>query len=59
MSNEWISQLLQDHLPEDTLKEMEPWVKESWAAPSALRRDWLEMKEEIPLRFQLNIDVKV
>jgi hypothetical protein len=59
-SSSWIYHLLQVHLSQAELKQVEPFLRaESWTSPSVLTRDWLQQEEEIPLRFCLNIDMKV
>jgi hypothetical protein len=59
-SPSWIYELLQTHLSQAELKQVESFIHaESWASPSARQRDWLHQEEEIPLRFHLEIDMKV
>lgn len=59
-SPDWLYGLLSTHLPQDSIKKVESFIHaESWASPSARNRDLLLQKEELPLRFHLDIDVKV
>ncbi|MBA4495146.1 hypothetical protein ACFO25_10150 [Paenactinomyces guangxiensis] len=56
----WIYDLLQAHLTQEELKQVESFIyAESWASPSARQRDWFNQEEELPLRFRLEIDMKV
>ncbi|SEN29640.1 hypothetical protein [Lihuaxuella thermophila] len=59
-SPSWIYELLQAHLTQEELKRVESFIHaESWASPSARQRDWFLKEEDIPLRFHLEIDMKV
>lgn len=59
-SPSWIYEWLQQRLSEAELKQVEPFLHaESWAAPSARQRDWLHLGEELPLRFRLDVDMKI
>lgn len=54
----WLHELLQAHLTPEEYKQMESFIHtETWASPSALKREWLP-PEEIPLRFTLEIDIQ-
>ncbi len=56
----WIYELLQAHLSQEELEQVESFIHaESWASPSARQRDWFQTEEEIPLRYRLEIDMKV
>jgi hypothetical protein len=59
-TTDWIWEWLQVHLSQEELEKVEPFLRaESWASPSARRRGWQREPEEIPLRFRLEIDLKV
>jgi hypothetical protein len=59
-SPSWIYELLQTHLTQEELQRVESFIHaESWASPSARQRDWFQKEEEIPLRYHLEIDMKV
>lgn len=56
----WIYELLKAHLSQEEFMQVESFLHaESWASPSARQRDWFHQEEEIPLRFKLDIDIKV
>lgn len=56
----WLDQLLLTHLPQDDFQKLKTFIyAESWASPSARNRDLFLSKEELPLRFNLDIDVKI
>ncbi|TCS93941.1 hypothetical protein [Hazenella coriacea] len=58
LQTNWLCELLQTHLPPEEYKQMESFIHaETWASPSALKREWLPSKE-IPLRFTLEIDIQ-
>jgi hypothetical protein len=55
----WIRDLLQAHLSPEELQRVESFIHtETWASPSARRRGWMNTDSEIPLRFELKIDIK-
>lgn len=54
-----IGKLLEEHLTGEELERIWPLYAESWASPSMRCRMWESEDEEIPLRFHLNIDMKV
>jgi hypothetical protein len=57
MSSCWLYELLETHLSEVQLEQVESFIHtESWATPAARYRDWNE--ENPPLRFRLDIDVQ-
>ncbi len=58
MSSCWLHQILETHLPEEELRQVESFLHaESWASPAARHRDWME-KDNPSLRFRLDIDVQ-
>lgn len=58
MSSCWLYDLLETHLSEVQLDQVESFIHaESWASPAARHRNWNE-DEEPPLRFHLDIDVQ-
>lgn len=60
MSCNWIHQLLQAHLSEEEYQKLKPQLDaDYWASPSARQRIWASSSEELPLRFQLNLDIQV
>ncbi|MBD1373323.1 hypothetical protein IC620_13295 [Hazenella sp. IB182357] len=59
-SYNWIHEWLQGQLSADEMKQIQPYIlKETWLSPSVLNRHWQNDSQEIPTRFQLNIDMKV
>ena len=59
-SSDWLTDLLQVHLSPDELEQVNTFLHtETWASPSALQRNWCSQGEELPLRFHLDIDLKV
>jgi hypothetical protein len=60
LSPSWVLEMLKTHLSEEELKQLAPFIHaEIWASPSAQKRDWLQEDVEIPLRFHLDIDMKI
>jgi hypothetical protein len=58
MSSCWLYDLLETHLSEVQLDQVESFIHaESWASPAARLRNWNE-NEDPPLRFRLDIDVE-
>lgn len=58
MSSCWLYEVLETHLPEAELRQIESFLyAESWASPSARHRDWVE-NDNPALRFRLDIDVQ-
>ncbi|OYD09665.1 hypothetical protein [Paludifilum halophilum] len=48
------------HFTGEELERIRQYLQaESWASPSSRWRRWSEQPEEIPLRFHLDIDMKV
>lgn len=58
--SDWLTDLLQVHLSPDELQQANTFLHaETWASPSALQRNWCDQREDLPLRFHLEIDMKV
>lgn len=60
LSPGWLVGALETHLSGEEMEKIRSFLHtESWASPSQ-RKHLLELeKEEIPLRFRLNIELKV
>lgn len=55
----WLVGTLESHLSGEELEKIRPYLRtESWASPS-LRLRLFQAEDEIPLRFRLNIELKV
>ncbi|WP_124727392.1 hypothetical protein [Staphylospora marina] len=55
----WILDLLQAHLSPEELQRVRPiLLAETWTSPSARHRSWMNEHADIPLRFDLKIDIK-
>lgn len=57
-SPHWFYHHLQNHFSSHQLKQAETFLyAESWISPSAYHRQWSQLQQSVPLRYQLNIDV--
>ncbi|MGA9174512.1 MAG: hypothetical protein WBZ33_11125 [Thermoactinomyces sp.] len=56
----WVLEFLKTHLSEEELGQLSPFIHaETWASPSAQKRYWPQENADIPLRFHLEIDMKI
>jgi hypothetical protein len=61
LSPGWLVDALESHLSGEEMEKIRPFLStESWASPSRRTRLLhVEEEEEIPLRFRVNIELKV
>jgi len=60
LSPGWLVGTLETHLSGEEMEKIRPFLHtESWASPSRRNRLFEVEDEEIPLRFRLNIELKV
>ncbi|MFC4078037.1 hypothetical protein [Salinithrix halophila] len=56
----WLRDRLENHFTGEELERIQGYLQaETWASPSSRRHRWSDETLEIPLRFHLDIDMKV
>ncbi|MBA4602601.1 hypothetical protein [Thermoactinomyces mirandus] len=55
----WVLNAMKSQLTEEEWEQIAPYLlAETWTSPAARKREWQETDTDIPLRFQLQIDIK-